>query len=81
MPLDGFTIVKWKDGRLSYIKEWFVQSDIEGKETIEVTSVYLVYMPGPIISLNDIIAFEDEKKTLKIADLLGMKRIQSDLSE
>ena len=79
MPLEGFTIIKWKDGRLSYIKEWFKQEDIEGKESLEVTSVYLVINPGPVLMLSDIIAFEDERKTLKVSDLIGMKRIASNL--
>jgi hypothetical protein len=77
MQIDDFTIVKLKDGSLTYIKEWMTRKDVEGKETVEVTGVYFVVQPSTILSLRNLIAFEDEKRTLIVSDIYGMKRIQS----
>ena len=58
VQLDSFTIVTLKDGRTTYIKEFFTQEEVTGKEELEVTKVYLV-MP-PHLDLRNMAAFEDE---------------------
>jgi hypothetical protein len=73
VQLNEFTIVKLRDGRIRYIKEFFTKEDVESKEKLDVTSVYIVLPPR--LDLTDLAVFEDEKSSIDTKDIQAIKQI------
>jgi hypothetical protein len=71
--LKEFTAVTLKSGKVMYIKEFFTQAEVESKQELDVTGVYLVLPPR--LNLNEMAVFEDEKKKISVPDIQSMKRI------
>lgn len=72
-PLEKITVVSLKDGRKRYIKEFFAKEDAMGKETLDVTTVCLVLPQN--FDLNNTIAYEDDKSTINVADIVSMTQV------
>jgi len=79
VELSSFTIVIFKDGHTSYIKEFFTKEEAMSKEDLDITLVYLIIPSNG--NMNNIVAFEDEKKTIKASEIRAMRKIVLNLSQ
>ena len=73
-PLDVIYAVQFSDGRIRYIKEKLTKEAVEGKESVEVTLVYVILPPR--MNLYAPLAYEDEKTTFEVKNIHSVQEIK-----